>query len=135
MLKAGYKYAPYVSLAPLISDRAEDFYNALKANQNSLEAGKPDWSAWLMCFLGLLESQTETLYARLYGKETELQNLPELSARIMALFKEHQRLQMKEIIKLTRGRRATIKLRLSELLEAGYLRRHGQGRGTWYSLV
>jgi len=100
-----------------------------------LEAGKADWTAWLSFFLTVLEIQKETLYLRLYSKETELQNLPALSARIMALFKEHKRLQMKQIIKLTNGRRATIKLRLSELLEAGYLVRHGQGRGTWYSLV
>jgi len=135
LLKAGYTYAPYVSLTPIMDERGDEFYEALNANQDSLEAGKPDWSAWLGFFLGVLEVQKDTLYARLYGKETELNNLPALSARIMALFKAHQRLQMKEIITLTRGRRATIKLRLTELLEAGYLRRHGQGRGTWYSLV
>lgn len=135
LLKAGYMYAPYVSLAPIMEEKAAAVYKALKANQDSLEAGKPDWSAWLRCFLMLLQDQKETLYGRLYGKESEIGNLPALSARIMALFKEHQRLQMKEIVKLTRGRRATIKLRLSELLEAGYLHRHGQGRATWYSLV
>ncbi|MFK7839319.1 MAG: Fic family protein [Bdellovibrionales bacterium] len=135
LLKAGYTYAPYVSLASIMDERGDAFYAALYANQNSLEAGQPDWSQWLAFFLNSLEVQTCTLYERLYGKETELQNLPALSAKIMVLFKEHKRLQMKQIIKLTRGRRATIKLRLSELLEAGYLRRYGQGRGTWYSLV
>lgn len=135
LLKAGYLYAPYVSIAPIIEEKADAFYKALEANQNSLEAGKPDWSAWLRCFLMILQDQKDVLYDRLQDKESEIGNLPALSERIMVLFKEHQRLQMKEIIKLTRGRRATIKLRLSELLEAGYLRRHGQGRGTWYSLV
>lgn len=135
LLKAGYLYAPYVSLAPIMENKAEAFYKALEANQSSLEIGAPDWTAWLRCFLGILQDQKDVLYGRLYNKENEISNLPALSARIMVLFKEHQRLQMKEIIKLTRGRRATIKLRLSELLEAGYLRRHGQGRGTWYSLV
>jgi DeoR/GlpR family transcriptional regulator of sugar metabolism len=56
------------------------------------------------------------------------------SARILALFQQHQRLQMKEIITLTNGRRATIKLRLNELSEAGYLKRYGAGRSTWYAL-
>jgi len=135
LLKAGYTYAPYVSLTPIMEGKAQGVYDALCSNQNSLEAGQPDWSAWISCFLSLLQNQKETLYGRLYGKEAEVANLPILSARIMALFKAHQRLQMKQIIKLTNGRRATIKLRLSELLEAGYLRRHGQGRGTWYSLV
>ncbi len=134
MLKSGYAYAPYVSLASMMEERALGFYNALKHNQDALEAGAPDWSEWLNWFLGLLQKQKDILYARLYEKEAELQNLPALSARVMELFKEHSRLQMKQIIKLTNGRRATLKLRLQELVEGGYLKRHGQARSTWYSL-
>lgn len=135
MLKSGYTYAPYASLGPLMDERAEEFYKALKHNQDSLEAGSPDWSLWLDCFLGLLTEQKNILRSRLYGKEAELKNMPALSARIMALFKNHQRLQMKDIELLTYGRRATIKLRLSELVKNGYLVRHGQGRSTWYALT
>jgi len=135
MLKSGYTYAPYVSLAPIMDGRAEELYESLKHNQDSLEAGAPDWSKWLTCFLNLLEEQKDKLHARLYAKEADLSSLPTLSAQIMALFKEHQRLQMKEIIRLTNGRRATIKLRLNELVEGGYLKRHGQARSTWYALV
>lgn len=135
LLKAGYTYAPYASLAPIMSERAGDVFRSLKANQRGLESGQADWGDWLGCFLRILQAQKDILDERLSGKADELGNLPALSAKIMALFKEHQRLQMKEIIKLTRGRRATIKLRLLELCEAGYLRRHGQGRGTFYSLI
>lgn len=135
LMKAGYTYAPYASLAPIQEDNTAQFYAALKHNQDSLESGQPDWSQWLNCFLGMLETQKETLRVRLYEKEPELQKLPRLSARIMKLFTEHQRLQMKEIIKLTNGRRATIKLRLQELIDGGYLVRHGAGRSTWYALV
>ena len=135
LIKAGYVYAPYVSMVSNMNEKASAVYHALQHNQKSLEEGRADWSQWLGCFLMLLQDQKDVLYDRLYGKETELQNLPALSARIMALFKDHQRLKMKEIIKLTNGRRATIKLRLGELIDGGYLRRHGTGRGTWYSLV
>jgi len=135
LLKSQYTYIPYVSLSKLIDARAAKFHQTLKHNQISLEEGKPDWSQWLTCFLEIMRDQKNELHSRLYDKEHEIGDLPALSARIMALFKEHKRLQMKQIIKLTNGRRATIKLRLSELLESGYLRRHGQGRGTWYSLV
>lgn len=135
MLKSGYTYAPYASLAARMEEKAPDIYSALKKNQESLETGSPDWDAWMDCFLDILAGQKDALYARLYGKETELKNLPALSARIMALFKNHQRLQMKDIELLTYGRRATIKLRLSELVKSGYLVRHGQGRSTWYALV
>ena len=135
LLKSGYTYAPYVSLTPIMEGRAEALYGALKASQESLEAGQPDWDVWLAFFLGMLQAQKDILYDRLYAKETELRGLSALSSRIMALFKDHKRLQMKEIIKLTNGRRATIKLRLQELVEGGYLVRHGAGRGTWYALV
>ncbi len=118
-----------------MEERVGDLHAALKANQESLEAGKPDWDSWLGFFLGMLQAQKDILHERLYAKETELRGLSELSVRIMALFKENKRLQMKEIIKLTNGRRATIKLRLQELVEGGYLVRHGAGRGTWYALV
>jgi len=135
LLKAGYTYTPYVSLASIMDKDGEAFYRALGHNQDSLETGQPDWSQWLSFFFGILKAQKDELYMRLYESTDDLSNLPALSARIMALFKDHKRLQMKQIIKLTRGRRATIKLRLSELLGAGYLVRHGAGRGTWYSLV
>jgi len=135
MLKSGYTYAPYASLAPVMNEKAESFYKALKHNQDSLENGQPDWSVWIRCFLMLLQDQKEILHQRLYAKETELRGLSALSSKIMGLFKEHKRLQMKQIVKLTYGRRATIKLRLQELVENGYLVRHGAGRGTWYALV
>lgn len=135
MLKSGYTYAPYVSLAPLMNETAAELLKSLRHNQESLEHGRPDWSAWLGYFLGLLHRQTQTLYGRLYANENDLQQLPTLSGNIMDLFKDHKRLQMKQIIKLTNGRRATIKLRLQELVYEGYLRRYGQGRATWYSLI
>ncbi|MCB9982989.1 MAG: Fic family protein [Rhodospirillales bacterium] len=135
MLKSGYTYAPYASLTPIMEGRAEELCVALKNNQESLEAGTPDWDAWLAYFFGMLQDQKETLHERLYAKEVELCGLSDLSVKIMALFKEHKRLQMKEIIKLTNGRRATIKLRLQELADGRYLVRHGAGRGTWYALT
>ncbi len=135
LLKSGYTYAPYETLTSVMDDAAHEILSAIVHNQHSLESGQPDWSHWLTCFMNLLKAQKDNLYVRLYSQETDLQNLPALSVKIMALFKDHERLQMHEIIKLTRGRRATIKLRLSELLEGGYLRRHGQARATWYALV
>lgn len=135
LLKAGYSYVPFVSLSKIMDEHIDEIYAALKENQASLDAGTPSWGRWIDCILDVLLSQKTVLAERIDAKEVELPDMSALSMRIMALFKEHQRLQMNEIIKLTRGRRATIKLRLTELLAAGYLRRHGQGRGTWYSLV
>lgn len=135
LLKAGYVYAPYIALAPLFEKKMQRMYEALKHNQDSLEEGRPDWSQWMPFYLEVLQDQKQVLLDRLESQETELKQLSELAAKIMTLFKEHKRLQMKEIIQHTRGRRATIKIRLQELLEGGYIKRHGAGRATWYSLV
>ena len=135
LLKAEYSYAAYISLNAVMDARAQDVYQALKHNQDSLENGRPDWSVWISSFLDLLLAQKHELYERLYEKQAELSDMSALSAKVMELFKTHQRLQMKEIIRLTNGRRATLKLRLQELIEGGYIKRHGAGRATWYSLV
>lgn len=135
MLKSGYTYAPYAPLGPILNERTDDFFTALKNNQNSLENGAPDWGLWLSFFFGCLAQQADILRTRFDHKKDKITNLPALSAKIMALFEDHKRLQMKEIVRLTKGRRSTIKLRLQELVEGGYLKRHGKARSTWYALV
>jgi Fic family protein len=129
MLKSGYDYAPFTGLGALVSDKGDMIYEALRHNQESIELGSPRWERWVGAFMTILQDQKEILYRRLYSR-----HLPKLSAKIMALFKHHKRLQMGQIVKLTNGRRPTIKLRLGELVEGGYLRRYGAGRSTWYAL-
>jgi len=135
MLKAGYDYAPYIVLDDIFARNASLWFRALKTNQTSLENGRPDWNNWLETFLTILQDHKNALHTKLNATAADLSHLPTLSAKIMALFENNQRLQMKQIITLTRGRRATIKLRLKELQESGYLKRHGAGRNTWYALV
>ena len=135
LLKSDYRYAPYVPLDRIMEDEGERVFRALSHNQESLEQGRPDWSAWLNCFFDLLVQQKNILDERLNEKDKDLSKLPTLSARVMRLFEEHDRLQMNDIVKLTRGRRSTLKLRLGELVDQGYLRRHGRARSTWYSQI
>jgi Fic family protein len=135
MLKAGYSYAPYVPLDRFFNERAEIFFQALQINQQSLESGRPEWNSWLNCFFMLLQEQKNTLKDRMFDKNKDLSHLPTLSAKILKLFEHNNRLQMKQIVKLTNGRRSTIKLRLGEMVDQGYVRRYGNARATWYSLV
>jgi Fic family protein len=135
MLKSGYAYAPYLPLDKIMTEEGGAIFRGLRHNQESLENGTPDWSMWLRAFFIVLRTQKEQLEKRINEKEKDLSHLPTLSGRIMKLFEEHQRLQINQIIKLTKGRRSTVKLRLGELVEAGYLKRYGQARSTWYSLA
>lgn len=135
LLKAGYSYAPYVPLDRVMNERAEILFQSLQLNQQSLESGNPDWTAWLNCFFLILREQKDILKDRMFNKEKDLSHMPTLSGKILKLFQHHNRLQMKQIVKLTNGRRSTIKLRLGEMVDQGYVRRYGNARATWYSLT
>ncbi len=135
MFKAGYSYAPYSTLDSLLQERAEEYFKALKYTQATLAKGKIDWDIWLEFFFTLLKEQKDKLQERVEKGSSEITNMPALSTKILKLFDKHDRLSMKEIERLTRGKRSTLKLRLGELVEGGYLIRHGKARATWYSRV
>ncbi len=137
MMKAGYGYAPYALLDQVMNDQADDILAGLKHNQNSLEAGRPDWSQWLVSFMSVLQGQKDVLFDRLYGVEAavSVKGMPALSIALLEHIRASGRMTMKEAIKATNGRRSTIKLRLHELVEADLIHRHGAGRGVWYALV
>ena len=135
MFKAGYSYAPYSTLDSLLQERADDYYKALKHTQDTLAKGKVDWDVWLEFFFDLLKMQKDKLQERVEKGSAEIVNMPALSTKILKLFDKHDRLSMKEIERLTRGKRSTLKLRLGELVEGGYLMRHGKARATWYGRV
>lgn len=133
MFKAGYSYAPYVALEPLLNERLGDYFKTLAHTQDTLESGQPDWEPWLLFTLNLLKDQKDVLAKKLDKGGDAMATMPELSAKVLKLFEDHERLSMKQIERLTRGRRSTLKLRLGELVENGYIHRHGQARSTWYA--
>ncbi|MGH1404326.1 MAG: Fic family protein [Alphaproteobacteria bacterium] len=135
MFKAGYSYAPYSTLDDLLQDNAEDYYKALAHTQKTLATGKIDWDVWLEFFFEILKQQKDKLQSRIEKGSSEIANMPGLSTKVLKLFDKHDRLSMKEIERYTRGKRSTLKLRLGELVEGGYLVRHGKARATWYSRV
>ena len=61
------------------------------------------------------------------------ENLPADSVQILEYLKDNGRITMKQAEALTKTPRATLKLRITQLLEDGHILRHGQGRGTWYT--
>ncbi len=135
LFKSGYSYAPYSTLDELLQERADDYYKALAHTQKTLAAGKVDWDIWLEFFFELLKAQKDKMQKRIEKGSSDIVNMPILSTKILKLFDKHNRLSMKEIERLTRGKRSTLKLRLGELVEGGYLVRHGRARATWYSRV
>lgn len=137
LLKRDYRYAGFVKLDPIMEEHAGALFAALRANQQSLEEGAPDWQQWLGCFCEVLLEQTRVLARKIEGQDgaEDLAGMPALSLAMIECLKVNKRATMKQMMAFTRGRRSTIKLRLQELLEAGMVKRHGAGRGVWYALV
>lgn len=63
-----------------------------------------------------------------------LANVPELQLRIVEFAREHGRVTIGEVIKLTGVSRNTLKQHFRTLVERGTLEQHGRGRGVWYGL-
>lgn len=134
LLRAGYTYAPYGSLESVIEGSKEAYYLALRRTQVTIRTNEPDWGPWLMFFLDALRQQQVRLGAKLERERILLGRLPELSARLLDLCREHGRLTVAMAVELTGANRNTIKDHLSRLTRAGHLARHGAGRGAWYGL-
>jgi len=134
LLQAGYAYVPYSSLESVIEQSKEGYYLALRQTQGSIRSGAPNWQPWLIFFLRALQQQMKRLATKVEREKYVLPSLPELSLRILDHAREHGRVSMGDIIKLTGASRNTLKQQLRQLVEKGYLIRQGGGRTTWYTL-
>jgi Fic family protein len=135
LLRAGYSYLPYSSLESVIEHSKEDYYLALRQTQVTIRTEEPDWEPWLSYFLRALQQQTRRLAKKIERERLLLSSLPELSVRIMEHAREHGRVSVGEIIKLTGASRNTLKDHFRKLVEKGHLTRQGGGRSTWYALT
>jgi DeoR/GlpR family transcriptional regulator of sugar metabolism len=60
--------------------------------------------------------------------------LPELSLRIIERAREHGRVTISDIVRLTGSSRNTMKQHFRQLVAQGHLVLDGRGRGAWYTL-
>jgi len=135
LLRSGYKYAPYSSLESVIEQTKEAYYIALRKTQGTIRSDKPEWNAWIVYFLKALKQQKQRLEKKIERERIVLGTLPELSVQILEIAKEHGRITIGQIVKLTDANRNTIKKHLQVLVAANHLAQHGTGKGTWYGRV
>ena len=131
LLKSGYSYVPYSSLESIIEKNKEAYYLGLRRTQSTLDDENPDWIPWLNFFLRTLKSQKDHLKRKMEDN-AGWSSLPSDSVKILEYLTEHQRITMKEAEELTNTPRATLKLRITQLIKEGLITRMGKGRGTWY---
>lgn len=134
LLQVGYAYVPYSSLESVIEQSKEAYYLALRQTQGSIRSGAPNWQPWLMFFLRALHQQMKRLAGKVEREKLILPSVPELSVRILDQVREHGRVSMGDIVKLTGASRNTLKQQFRQLVDKGYLVRRGGGRTTWYTL-
>jgi Fic family protein len=134
LLQAGYAHVPYSSLESVIEHSKQAYYMALRQTQETIRSERPNWQPWLSFFLRALVEQVRRLENKLEREVLMLAPLPELSLRIVEVAREHGRVTMAEIIRLTGASRNTLKLHFRTLVERGHLTKRGQGRGVWYEL-
>jgi len=134
LLQAGYAYVPYSSLESVVEQSKEAYYLALRQTQGTVRSEAPDWQPWLVFFLRSLTEQVARLEKKVAREKIVMAALPELSLKIVEFAREHGRVTIGEIIKLTCASRNTLKQHFRALVERGTLNQHGSGRGVWYDL-
>ena len=134
LLQAGYAYVPYSSLESVIEQSKEGYYLALRQTKGTIRTGAPDWQPWLVFFLRALQQQMRRLSKKIEREKIVLSDLPELSLRILDFARDHGRVSIGDMIKLTGASRNTLKQQLRILVEKKHLVKHGAGRTTWYAL-
>ncbi len=135
LLRAGYAYVPYSSLESVIEHSKEAYYLALRQTQGTINTDSPDWQSWVMFFLKALQRQKRRLEEKIKRERIMLGELPALSVQIMEIAREHGRVTVADVVKVTGASRNTIKGHIKTLTANRHLARHGAGRGAWYSLV
>jgi Fic family protein len=135
LMRAGYSYVPYSSLESVVEQSKDGYYLSLRQTQGTLRTDAPDWQPWLTFFLRALQQQKARLEKKIKRERLILGDLPELSVQILELCREHGRVTVAEVAKVTGANRNTNKDHLKALTKAGHIERHGAGRGSWYGLA
>lgn len=133
LLKSGYDYTVYSSLERVIEDNKDLYYLKLREAQTEDKESSKGLVSWITFFLECLIEQKNSL-KRKVENEKILKGLPKLSETILLLLKEHEKLSVGDIAKLTNANRNTIKSHVFSLFESNKIQKAGKGKGTYYFL-
>jgi len=134
LLRAGYAYVTYSSIESVIEMSKEGYYLALRQTQGTVRSEQPDWQPWLVFFLRSLSEQVRRLEKKVELEKIVLAAMPELQLQVIEFAREHGRVTIGEVIKLTGASRNTLKQHFRALVKRGAIEQHGSGRGVWYDL-
>ncbi len=87
-----------------------------------------------MFFLKSLKKQKDNLEKKVALEKILQENFGELHLEILKILKNHNRLAVSEIQRLTGANRSTIKVKLRDLIEMKKIQSFGKGRGVTYAI-
>ncbi len=134
LLQGGYAFVPYSSLESVIEKNKEAYYLALRQTQATLRSDTPDWQPWLTFFLRSMQQQVRHLALKVEHEKLALATLPELAVRILDQARDHGRVTLGQMVRVTGASRNTLKVHFRNLVAQRLLVQHGGGRSTWYGL-
>lgn len=135
LLKAGYDFVLYHSIEQGIEDEKKGYYKSLMLAQRYRGKEEEEISRWMFFMLNTLYKLTGELDKdeSTILKEPQALYLNRRMRNVLEFVRQEGELSVKEIdALLPTVSRSTVKNDLGKLKEAGYLERHGKGRGTVY---
>ena len=134
LLQAGYAHVPYSSLESVIEHSKEGYDLALRQTQGTIRSEVPNWQPWIGFFLCALQQQKRRLAVKVEREKLVLAGLPELAVQILDFARDHGRVTMSEMVRISGASRNTLKEHFRNLVEKRHLIQNGVGKGTWYAL-
>jgi Fic family protein len=133
LLQNSYKYVPYSSLERVVEENKDHYYIALREAQSEEDVSVSGLVSWITFFLECLVKQKRILSKKI-ERENLMSSLSKLSEDILILLREHGKLSVRDIVRLTGANRNTVKSNLFKLVENKKIRKEGLGKGTVYLL-
>lgn len=134
LLQAGYAYVPYSSLESVIENSKEAYYLGLHQTQATINSPAQDWQPWLKFFLRALQQQKQRLAIKVDRERLMMAELPDLALEILDHARQHGRVTIGDMIRITGVSRNTLKEHFRTLTKQQHLVMHGTGKGAWYAL-
>jgi Fic family protein len=131
LLKSGYSFCPYSSLEKIIEENKEQYYLALRKAQQTIYKDNSTLMAWITFFLESIRKQVGILETKIENQQ-RMSEIPQLSKQILDLARDHGRVTVRDVHKITNANRNTIKSHIKRLVQKGILDQQGKGKGTWY---
>lgn len=132
LFRGGYEFVQYSSHERMVEANKDKYYRALRRAQKGPLPEEEMSPVWAEFFLDMIKKQKDELQSKM-EREKKAHSLPELSARILALTREHGRVSVAFLTKTLGANRNTVKKHVQNLVRKRQLVQQGKGRGTFYS--